>query len=267
MISDLLRDVGLPNNAVRVYLRLAETGSSSARQLAENLNLPRTTIYDNLKFLFESGLIIEQDEAGKKTFGTDDTKNLLHFVKAKIELLEDREKKIRELLPALPANARALDPKIKFYAGAEGMKQALKDMLWYKNIETLTMWPISEMVEILGEEYLENLNRRRIRQNISIRGIWPRHKRVDFKRFPYLGVGRGHLRELRLAPKEMDWNMSYWLYADKVAFISSRAEGFGFVIHSRDFVDLIKTQFEQIWKIAKPIKAQPQYTDSFLKTI
>lgn len=267
MISDLLHDVGLPENAIRVYLRLAETGSASARQLAENLNLPRTTIYDNLRFLFEGGLIVEQDEKDKKMFGIDDTKNLLHFVKTKIELLEDREKKIKELLPDLPVNARTLDPKIKFYSGTEGMKQALKDMLWYKNIETLTMWPISEMVEILGEEYLENLNRRRIRQNISIRGIWPHDKTVDFKRCPYLGVGKRHLRELRLAPKEMDWNMSYWLYADKVAFISSRAEGFGFVIHSRDFVDLIKTQFEVIWKLSKPIKREPQYTDEFLKTV
>lgn len=267
MIADLLRDIGLPENAIRIYLRLAETGRSSARQIAENLNLPRATIYDNLKFLFENGLVIEQEEEGKKMFCVDDTKNLLYFVKTKIELLEDREKKIKDLLPALSINAGAFDPKIKFYSGVVGMKQVLKDMLWYENIETLTMWPISEMVEILGDEYLQNLNRRRIRQNISIRGIWPQDKMVDFKRFPYLGIGKGHLRELRLAPKEMNWSMSYWLYADKVAFISSKLEGFGFVVNSRDFVDLIKTQFEVIWKLSKPIKAQPQYTDEFLKTI
>ena len=39
--------------------------------------------------------------------------------------------------------------------------------------------------------------------------------------------------------------MSYW-YADKVAFISSRQETFGFVIHSRDFAEMMKAQFEVI---------------------
>ena len=82
-----------------------------------------------------------------------------------------------------------------------------------------------------------------------------------------MGVGKGFLRELRLAPKTMSWNMSYWLYADKVAFISSRAESFGFLIHSRDFAELIKTQFETIWPLCKPIAPQPQYTDRFLATL
>jgi sugar-specific transcriptional regulator TrmB len=267
MFEKILKDIGLSETASQIYLRLAETGYASARQLAENLNLPRPTIYDNLKWLIIAGLVIEKEEGSKKLFGIDDTKNLLHFVQSKIDDLTSNEKKIKELLPSLPSNISSLDPKIKFYPGVEGMKQVLKDMLWYKNIETTTMWPISEMVEILGDEYLANLNRRRIRQGISIKGIWPSDKKVDFKKCPYLGVGKAHLRELRLAPKEMSWNMSYWQYADKVAFISSKAECFGFVIHSKDFVNLIKAQFEVIWKLSKPIKAQPEYTDSFLKTV
>lgn len=116
------------------------------------------------------------------------------------------------------------------------------------------MWPISEMVDILGREYIADLNRRRIRQKISIRGVWPRDKSVDLKEHPFLGIGKGHLRELRFAPKEMIWNMSCWLYADKVAFISSRQEFFGLVIHSKDFVELQKAQFEVIWKKIKTDK-------------
>ncbi len=65
----------------------------------------------------------------------------------------------------------------------------------------------------------------------------------------------------------MTWGMSYWLYEDKVAFISSKDESFGFVIHSKDFSNLIRSQFDIIWKLSKPIKPQPQHTDPFLKTI
>ncbi|MFZ2310235.1 MAG: helix-turn-helix domain-containing protein [Patescibacteria group bacterium] len=267
MLNKILKELGFSDNTIKIYNRLIEVGYSSARQLAENLNLPRPTVYDNLKLLMDNELVVEKMEESKKLFGVDDIKNLKHLVRSKIEELKNNEKMIEELLPGLKLKTKALEPKIKFYNGSEGIKKVLKDLLWYKDIETYTMWPISEMVDILGEDYLANLNRRRIRQNISIKGIWPKDKVIDFKKYPYLGIGKGHLRELRLAPKNMTWNMSYWLYADKVAFISSKTESFGFVIHSRDFANLIKSQFDVIWQLSKPIKEQPQYTDDFLKTV
>ncbi|MFA4834220.1 MAG: helix-turn-helix domain-containing protein [Patescibacteria group bacterium] len=267
MINTILKEMGFSDNSIRVYIRLLETGYSSARQLAENLSMARPTVYDNLKLLINDGLVIEKDEENKKLFGIDDVKNLQNLMKAKIEKLKKNEQMINELLPNLNSKVNALQPKIKFYSGVDGIKQVLKDLMWNKNIKTLTMWPISEMIDFLGKDYIEELNRRRIRQNISIRGIWPRDKVIDFKNFPFMGVGKGFLRELRTAPKGMTWSMSYWLYEDKVAFISSKNECFGFVIHSREFAELIKAQFEQIWPLAKPIKPEPQYTDKFLKTV
>jgi len=267
MLENILKKIGFSENTSRIYMRLLETEYSSARQLAEYLNLPRPTTYDNLKVLMQNGLVVEKEEGNKKLFAIDDPKNLEQLVSGKIDSLKKDEQLIKEMLPTLTKGIKTIEPKIKFYSGAEGIKQVLKNLLWYDNIETLTMWPISEMAEILGKEYLAELNRKRIRKNISIRAIWPIDKVVDLKENPFLGVGKGHLRQLRIAPKEMTWDMSYWLYADKVAFISSRMEGFGFVIHSQDFVNLIKTQFEVIWSISKSIKAQPQFTDKFLNTV
>ena len=82
-----------------------------------------------------------------------------------------------------------------------------------------------------------------------------------------MGVGKEFLREVRLAPKGMTWEMGYWIYRDKVAFVSSHHEVFGFVVHSRDFTEMMKAQFEQIWKLSKPIKPEPQYTKAFLETV
>lgn len=267
MLTKILEEIGLSENSIRVYMRLLEGESFSARQLAENLNIPRPSVYDNLKILINKGLAVEHDEENKKIFTAADVKNLPQLLKSKRETLEKFETEIKKILPLLNKQTKNIEPKIKFYSGAEGIRQVLRDMLWYENIETLTMWPISEMVEILGKDYLADLNRKRIRQNISIKGIWPENKAVNLKEYPFLGVGKKHLRELRLAPKSMLWNMSYWLYEDKVAFISSRQESFGFVISSKDFSELIRTQFEVIWKISKPIKPQPKYTDKFLETI
>jgi sugar-specific transcriptional regulator TrmB len=210
---------------------------------------------------------VENEGETKKIYSVSDIKNLEDIFESEIQELEKKQKNLKKIIPGLVIKTQKLEPKIHFYAGANGIIQVLKDLLWYKNIETLTMWPISDMVEILGRDYLEELNRRRIRQRISIRGIWPANKVVDLKNHPYLGIGKEHLRQLRLAPKSMSWDMSYWLYEDKVAFISSNNESFGFIIHSQDFVNLMRTQFEVIWKLSKPIEPQREYTDSFLRTV
>jgi hypothetical protein len=140
-------------------------------------------------------------------------------------------------------------------------------MLWHRNIETLTVWPTNDMAELLGDDFLSDLNRRRIRRGISIKSVWPADEATSLKKYPYLGVGGKHLRERRIAPSGMHWSMSYWQYADKVVFISSHKESFGFVVQSNDMVSLIKTNFEALWRLSKPTEPQPKYTDSFLESV
>lgn len=267
MIKQTFLELGLPEITYLIYHRLLESGASPARQLAENLGIPRPTIYDNLKLLIQKGLITEHSEENKKIFQVNDLKILPQLLDIRIEELKEQKKEINQILPDLIKNLKTIEPKIKFYSGVDGIKSVLRELLWYENIDTCAMWPISETVTLLGADYMANLNRRRIRQNISLRTIWPQDKLLDLKEYPFLGVGTRHLRQMRHAPEGMTWSMSYWQYEDKVAFISSKEEMFGFVIHSRDFAELIKAQFEEIWKISKPIKPQPQYTDDFLKTI
>jgi len=267
MLQNILKNIGLSETTSRIYLRLLELGTTSARQLAENLNIPRPSVYDNLKILIRLGLVTELEQDNKKLFQVDDINNLSRLVKDKIENLQQQEKKIKQIMPTLSRQLDYLEPKIKFYSGAEGIRRALNDLFWYENIETLCIWPISEMIEVLGADYLLENNRKRIKRKISIRAVWPQDKVVKFKQFPFLGVSKEFFREIRLASKDMTWNMGYWLYADKVAFISSRKESFGFTVHSRDFTELMKSQFELVWPLCQKIKVNPKDTESFLKSL
>ncbi len=267
MFKKLFEDLGLSEATRRIYLQLLENGASSARALAEQLSIPRPSVYDQLKQLIDKGLVTERNESNKKLFQVDDVKNLPRLLDTKIQSLQKEQVELTKLLPKLAKRTEAIEPKIKFYSGVEGVRQVLNDMLWNKDLETMALWPISEMVNLLGEDYMADINRRRIRQRLYTRGIWPEDKRLDLKTHPFLGVGKAFFREIRIAPKAMTWNMSYWAYGDKVAFISSRKETFGFVIHSRDFAEMIRAQFEIIWQASKPIKAEPKHTNDFLRTV
>ena len=268
MVQDILKNIGLSETASRVYLHLLESGVSSARQVAEHISIPRTSVYDNLKILINLGLVVEENRENKRLFQIDDVKNISRLVKGQIENLQKQDKALKAILPTLGKQTDYLEPKIKFYSGAEGVKHVLNDILWYEDIETLTVWPISEMLSVLGADYLEEHNRKRIRRGISIRAIWPKDKSIKFGQFPFLGMGKDFLREIRVAPKGLTWNMGYWLYADKVAFISSRQESFGFIVHSRDFMEMIKSQFELVWPLCKKTEDMSHKDAAvFLKTI
>ncbi len=267
MLDRILNELDLSMNAQRVFSDLLDKGPSTARQIAERLAMPRPSIYDNLRLLIDKGLVTERDEENKKIFSIDDIQNIPELLQSRIDSLENEKDAFKELLPSLLKKVDFIEPKIKFYSGKEGLRQVMNHIMWHRDITTTLMWPMQEIIRVLGADYLEELNRKRLKRHIAIRGIYPHSTKPDFKKYPFLGVSGGHLREIRLAPKDMAWDMGYWMYADKVAFISSQKESFGFVVHSRDFANLMKTQFEAIWKISKPIKSEPWNTDSFLESV
>ncbi|MFM2383460.1 MAG: hypothetical protein RIQ72_32 [Candidatus Parcubacteria bacterium] len=267
MLQTLFNELQLTGPAHRIYSYLLECNGASARQIAENLNIPRPSVYDNLKSLSNHGLVIEQIKNDKKVFCVDDVKKIPQILEDKIHTLEIEKKKLEKLIPTLLTQGESFMPKIKFYTGKEGVRQVLNDVLWYKDIEIQSMFPISEMIAVLGKEYFENHNRQRIRKNIYIKAIWPKARAVSFKDQPALGAGKAFKREIRIAPKQMIWDMGYWNYADKVAIVSSRKEGFGFIISSKDFSQLLKAQFDLIWSISKELKTNPKDTEEFLKSV
>ncbi len=79
---------------------------------------------------------------------------------------------------------------------------------------------------------------------------------VDIKEHPYLGAGEEFLREIRLAPPAIDFSLGYWIYGNKVAFLSSREESFDFIIESSELCQTLKSQFEMVWRAAKVLELE-----------
>jgi len=252
MLTNIFKELGLSETTEKVFNELINNGPSTARHLGEQVGIPRPSVYDHLKILINKGLVMERSEEGKKVFSIDDVHNIQELLQQKIKVLENEKVKFETSLPALLGKMSFVEPKIKFYSGKDGVKQVINHIMLNRNIETILMWPMSEMMKVLGDEYLKDLNERRIQRNIFLRVVWPKDKVLDTGKFPYLGSGEEHLRDLRIAPGGMSWDMGYWMYEDKVAFLSSEKEGFGFVVQSKDFAKLMKVQFEEIWKICTP---------------
>ncbi len=87
------------------------------------------------------------------------------------------------------------------------------------------------------------------------------------KQYPFMGEGGGFLRELRMVPDEIDYTLSYWIYNNKIIYMSSLRETFAFIIESEEMVKTAQTQFDFIWTRSTKIKARNKDTDAFLKEV
>lgn len=266
-IEKIFSDLGLRQSEMQAYLALLELGPSSVAGLAKWMGVSRTTLYGHLAALEKTRLVVntELDEAA--VWQAESPSILKNLIKEKIVSWQNQSSVLEDLLPTLMQQHKTdvLAPRFSRIESVAGLKRMLDDMLSYRNIETHAFWPIAAMTDILSDEYLYRHNVERIRRGISVRAIWPPKRIVDTHEKPFLGVGQRFLREIREAPSSVDTTMGYWMYQNKVAFISSRAESFGFIVESVELTSMLKTQFEFIWQASKPIEANSAATDDFIK--
>lgn len=267
MLEKIFSQLGLSEAEASAYLLLLEHGRIPAGELSKRCDVPRTTLYGHLQSLSRVGLITKTQLDGVTYWQSEDPERLLGMVSQKVEELENVERSLIDLLPTLQArkNAEFLTPKFTYLEGVEGVRQILRDILLYRNIDTEAFWPIGEMLGVIGDEFLAEHNAQRIRQGISIRAIWPQNRTVSIDEKPFLGVDPGFLREIRLAPESIDCRMAYWIYGNKVAFTSSRKECFGFIVESPELTEMLRVQFNFIFSGSKPLEVTSDKPKQFLR--
>jgi len=265
MIDKELAKLGLHNEETKTFLFLLEHPGQPVGILAKKTGIPRPSLYGFLKKLQEKGLITQSLKDGVKIFLPVTQEKIDLIIDEKITELEKTKSFLQNaFLDIRQGKTPITSPRMQIFEGSKGVKFSPKDILLYKNIQVKSYWPIKLMLEVLGEEFFREFNKERLKRNISIQAIWPEKHIVDIKTHTYLGVGDAFKREIRLAPKEIDFSMGYWIYEDKVLFVSSKKDNFSFILECKEFAQMLASQFDVVWKISKTIKIDPKHTEDFL---
>lgn len=269
MLNKVFEKIGLKKEHSDVYLALLESGIISAGNLAKRLNIPRTTLYGLLNDLAQNGLILQSEKENIKLWQAVNPENIKTIINEKINSLENTRNNFDDILEKLKSSQKTdfVSPKFNYFEGAEEMRTMLKNVLLYDNLQTELCWPVKDMIRVVGEEFLYEFNKKRIRNNIYIRVIWPMDKTGDINKDIFLAPGKDVKREVRVAPENIDFSMGYWAYGNKVIFMSSKKENFGFIVESKELRQLLKTQFEILWSISKPLKDDNKSSQKFLDDI
>ena len=266
-LFEILGQLGFERSEVEVYLLLLQNGPMAVATLARRIGLPRTTVYTMLERLSGRGLVRESSRKGLKTYLAEPPDSLGHIFAQRIVSLDSAHKNFLRLLPDLRSKRAhiASAPRFSVLEGKEGLQNLLRDMLLYADIRTCSVWPIKKMMEVLSPEFFALHNEERIKRNIHTRAVWPEAEVVSIEENPFLGWGEEFKREIRVAPASMNYILGYWIYADKVAFLSSVNEGYGFLIRSEELAETLTVQFELLWQASKPLRFEKSVVEEFVK--
>ncbi|MBU1164414.1 hypothetical protein KKA15_02530 [Patescibacteria group bacterium] len=253
-IATLLSIFNLRKIELDLYQKLFYGGQMSATQLAKQSEISRTSVYDLLERLIEIGIVFETQKGGVKMFAACPPEKL-HL------LIEEKEKELKKAKIALDilqseylSQKTSSKPRMQIYEGKKELQQMMKDMLLFRDITVYAYWPVIKLNKLLSGEFLTSFHKERVKRNINIKVIWPQNEISSIKKYPYSKTGTESKRDAKIAPAEVDFSLGYAIYGNSVRFISSSKENFGFLVESAELAEMMKTQFDSIWKLSKPYK-------------
>src|SRR6266480_95329 len=103
---------------------------------------------------------------------------MINTILSALNLDDDEVKIYLLLLETAPITVGNLAKKLQLFEGQDGLKNILKDILLYSNMQTEAFWPQKKMVDILSPDFLRYHNKERIKNNLYIRPIWPQDQMV-----------------------------------------------------------------------------------------
>ena len=252
MILETLRKIGFSEKEAQIYMNLIHLGSQPASVISEKAMINRTTTYDIITALTKKGLVSSIKKGGVTYFKALDPKELLNYLeREKVEQtkkIEKQQKEIEALLPALISleNPESTKPKVTFYEGEKGLRQAYEDTL--TSSETILAYAnVEDMHRGLPNFFPEYYKRRGIEKKIHIKAICPDNK-TSVERHK---KDKSENRESIMIPQaEYDFSPEINIYDDKVLYASWR-EKMAIIIKSKEIADFHKKMYKLCWAQAK----------------
>ncbi len=243
MDTKILREVGLTDTEIRVYLALLSLGATSAGKIVEDTGVYRKNLYDALNKLIEKGLVTYVIEDKKRIFQAKSPSNFekyLHEKKAKIEHqkqeIQNTILEMNFLIKQAPAEIES-----EIYRGTEGIKTILKECLNYK--EVLFIGATGD-VENRLPYFWPQYNKKREK----LRCKWKLLLVHEARNKP---ITRSKYYQYKILPKILSGLNVIYIYGDYVANILWLEKPVAFVIKHNTLANNYRKYFNYLWKTTK----------------
>jgi len=238
-----LEAYGLDSKEANVYLAALELGPTTVLELSRRVNLPRTTLYPILERLCLHG-VFQVGKRKKTTVYTPETPKRLS------DQMSDRSRELEKALPSLELLQDTAEggPGVTFYEGTDGFKRLWKQLLdsGVKDYRLITSG--TGLLDYVKIPYLvERVIAERLKRGIRSRQLIPLNR--ESKRI--VEHDPEELRESRFLPSDVTLPATVIIFADQVAFITTRRENTMILLASGDVAKTYETLFDLVWEKAE----------------
>lgn len=260
-IKKSLEKLGLSKNQVEVYWLLVTHKELRIQEIVRLAAIPRSSVYENLKGLFELGIAEEIVEDNYKKIRPYSIGAMRHGLDERMfqlqKLTEDLDK--LEKVIELKAHDEPLSPTtVHFYKGRSGARQIYWNTL--KSTDTSYVYSDWGRNRYVGVKFYENFvsesRERGFKEKVLINPTEASLESIRKYNYPGSAISRTKIEDVRLIDQEKILITGDTLIYDNVyaqVYLKNIAIN-GFEIESREFVATQRSIFETLWKIAKPLK-------------
>jgi len=241
-IQQTLKNYGLTDEEVNLYLAGLKTGEAPLARIAKMAGIKRPTAYSIAKSLEEKGLM-----------GNFKMRSGLRFVVSPPSTLEQNLKRrlqeVTGILPELAALEKGSQtkPKITLYEGTEGYYTALEDSLKTLNDVIRAIGSLKKIYEVITPEYDENhYIPTRMKNNTRYRGL---HFESEAGHIFTPERNAKEMREVKFLPEKYFHSDFVLIYRNTVTICTSKKELVALKIESEEIAEAEKKKFDLIWEL------------------
>ena len=229
---DELKEIGLTENEIKVYLALVDNGPLLAGRISRLTGLHRRSVYDVTEMLIKKGLVGYILKNNRREFEASKPDRLIEMINEKSEMLNPV---VSDLLVRYDSEKEKNETN--FYKGKQGLKAIFEDQLNYKEI--LILGASGDAYEIL-RFYFKWYDKKRKKKKIKVRIIAYDDK---IKGIPF--------SEIRYLPKKYASPVAVNIYGNKTAIVLWAKEPIVIAIREKEIADAYRKYFEVMWRVAR----------------
>lgn len=254
IIQQFLKNLGLSENEVKVYLYLLAHGESIVSIITKRLAMKRPTVYQTLESLEDKELVhgfIKNKVAHFDAVEPEDIVLLceqrVHQMKRIQENASDLQVEFKKLREQGKMPKLEIRGKIKYYEGLDAVTDLINETLEEKEKEQLCFGLNTFHTELNGMDW-KLYTQKRVQHGMKVRSIQP----DTAEAIAYKGRDKNELRVTRLVPKEkFPGTSEINLIGDMIAMFT--AEGkvpMGMKLYNKHLAEALRSLFKLAWEKA-----------------
>jgi len=248
MELNLLKDIGLTDGEIRVYIALLELGKSSAGKIIEHSKVSPSKIYDVLNRLIEKGLVSYIIEGKIKHFNAAPPREILNFIDRKEEELKVHKNEFKKILPDLLSKQKENNKKFnaEIFEGIRGLITVF-DMSFneLKKGEALYAFGYPPYASNLFDAYWKGYHRKCDKKGIIRKVIY------DYETWFLKKREKRLLAQQKYLPKGIITPSWVLIFNDKVAtVIVTEEQKVCFLVQNKEVANSYAEYFNILWKNA-----------------